>query len=72
MAYISVEKLLKKENPSLYKLVLTAATRANELTQGATPLVETTSKKVSTVALEEIAGGKVWYEIEKKSKKADS
>lgn len=73
MAYIPLEKLLKsKEEPSHYKLVLTAAARANELTQGATPLVATTSKKVSTVALEEIAAQKVWYEhVGKKSKKSE-
>ncbi len=72
MAYISVEKLMRKGGTSLYKLVLTAAARANELTMGSTPLVETTSKKVSTVALEEIAAAKVWYEHTPKTKKADS
>ncbi len=75
MAYIPLEKLLKKEESSQsshYKLVLTAAARANELTQGATPLVETNSKKVSTIALEEIAAQKVWYEhAGKKSKKSE-
>ena len=72
MAYIPLEKLLNKDDASHYKLVLTAAARANELTRGATPLVTTNSKKVSTVALEEIAGGKVWYEvITKKSKKSE-
>ncbi len=72
MAYIPLEKLLNKEDASHYKLVLTAAARANELTRGATPLVTTSAKKVSTVALEEIAGGKVWYEvIIKKSKKSE-
>ena len=72
MAYIPLEKLLNREEASHYKLVLTAAARANELTQGATPLIETSSKKVSTVALEEIASQKVWYEVAgKKSKKSE-
>ena len=72
MAYIPLEKLLNKDEASHYKLVLTAAARANELTQGATPLLTTGSKKVSTVALEEIAAQKVWYEaVAKKSKKSE-
>lgn len=71
MAYIPLEKLIRKD-ASLYKLILTAAARANELAQGAQPLIQTSSKKVSTIALEEMAAGKVYYEIGKKgsSKKA--
>ena len=73
MAYVPLEKLLDEKEKSLYKLVLTAAARANELSQGSQPLVKTTSKKVSTVALEEIAAGKVRYENTKtKGKKAAS
>jgi DNA-directed RNA polymerase subunit omega len=67
MPYVALENLIKKPRPSLYKLVLAAASRANELAQGAQPLVETHSKKVSTIALEEIGSGKVNYE-ETKSK----
>lgn len=71
MTYVSLEKSLKKADVSLYKTVLTAAARANELAQGAQPLVKTQSKKVSTIALEEIAAGKVRYEETKpKNKKA--
>lgn len=62
MSYVPLEKLVKKDQTSIFKLVLTAASRANELAQGAQPLVKTSSKKVSTVALEEIAAGKVRYE----------
>jgi DNA-directed RNA polymerase omega subunit len=61
MSYVSLEKLLRKENSSVFKLTLTAAARANELAQGAQPLVKSGSKKVSTIALEEIAAGKVHY-----------
>ena len=67
MAYIPLEKLTRK-NTSLYKLILTAAARANELAQGAQPLIQTSSKKVSTIALEEIAAGKVTYKDVKKDK----
>jgi len=71
VSYVPLEKMLKKKDASLYKLVLTAAARANELTQGSLPLVPTSSKKVSIVALEEIAGGKVRYEeIKPKGKKS--
>jgi DNA-directed RNA polymerase subunit omega len=71
MAYIPLEKLVKKDT-SVYKLILTAAARANELAQGAQPLIQPTSKKVSTIALEEIGAGKVSYKEFKKaaSKKA--
>lgn len=72
MAYIPLEKLLRDKNMSIYKLVLMAAARANELSEGAQPLVESESKKVSTIALEEIAAGKIEYEQGKKSKKASS
>ena len=66
MAYIPMEKLLRKDT-SLFKLILTAAARANELAQGEQPLIQTPSKKVSTIALEEIAAGKVYYKEAKKT-----
>ncbi len=73
MSYVPLEKLLKHtDKPSMYKLVLSAAARANELAQGATPLIKTESKKVSTIALEEIASGKVYYEESKTKKKSSS
>ena len=65
MAYVPLEKLMRKDT-SLFKLILAAAARANELAQGAQPLIQTGSKKVSTIALEEIAAGKIGYK-EKKS-----
>ena len=69
MAYIALEKILSAKNQSLYKSVLTAAARANELAQGAQPLIKTDSKKVSTIALNEMAAKKVSYVEIKKSKK---
>ncbi len=68
MAYIPLEKLARKDT-SLFKLILTAAARANELAQGAQPLLRTSSKKISTIALEEIAAGKVTYRDVKKGAK---
>ena len=74
MSYIPLEKLVTKNQMSLYRLVLAAAARANELAQGAQPLIDTPSKKVTTIALEEFAGGKVRYEevSKPKSKKSAS
>ena len=60
MSYVPLEKLMK-HSESFYKLVIVAAMRATELAEGAPPLVKATSKKVSTIALEEIAHGKVKY-----------
>ncbi len=71
MSYVSLEKTLKDNQLSLYKLTLIAAARANELAQGALPLVKSGSKKVSTIALQEIAAGKVRYEeVKPKGKKS--
>lgn len=61
MSYVSLQKQVKENNLSNFKLVLTAAMRANELAQGAQPLVNCQTKKVSTIALHEIAAGKVKY-----------
>lgn len=62
MAYVPLEKMIDK-NPSLYKLVLLAAERANEINLGSKPLVKTESKKASTIALEEIRDGKVRFTL---------
>ncbi|MFH1413627.1 MAG: DNA-directed RNA polymerase subunit omega [Candidatus Omnitrophota bacterium] len=61
MAYsISVESLLDKSNNSLYKLVILASRRALEIAEGQPKLVAGNSAtKPSTIALREIAAGKV-------------
>lgn len=64
MTYVPLEKLVEKTD-SVYKLVLLAARRASELSEGAPRLVESTSKKTATVALEEIAEGKISYKMKK-------
>jgi DNA-directed RNA polymerase subunit omega len=60
MSYVPREKVLKNGD-SIYKLTLLAAKRAVELNNGAQRLVETEATKPSTIALEEIARGKVKY-----------
>jgi len=61
MQQAPIDELLKR-CPSIYKLVVVAAKRAKELSEGAPKLVETDHKKVSSVALEEIRQGKVFLE----------
>ena len=61
MAYTSVQDLLSKTD-SIYKLVILASRRALELNAGAPKLVDADSEKVCTIALEEIAQGKVKLE----------
>jgi DNA-directed RNA polymerase subunit omega len=60
MSYIPIEKLLDKAGGSVYKLVVAASKRALELAEGQPKLLETVnSVKPSSIALEEIAAGKV-------------
>ena len=44
-----------------YQLVIVAAKRARQLAEGAPKLVDVECSKMSTVALWEIAGGKIKY-----------
>lgn len=62
MSYVMREKVLKNGD-SIFKITLLAAKRAVELNSGARKLVETDSTTFSTIALEEIAQGKVKYRI---------
>ena len=60
MAYQGRERLLDKSMGSIYKLVILASKRALEIAEGQPKLVsEDASVKPSTVALHEIADGKV-------------
>ncbi len=59
---VSLEDLKRKTN-SLFGLVICAAARANELTNGEQPLIHTKSKKISTIALEEIGVEKIHFEL---------
>lgn len=63
MAYVVLENLLDKSGDSIYKLVILASKRALEIAEGQPKLVETNSStKPSTIALQEIANGKVKYQ----------
>lgn len=52
---------LKEGFDSNYRYVLVAARRARQLSGGAPPLVETSSRKVCKIAQQEIDAGKVQY-----------
>ncbi len=63
MIYPSVDELMKKFD-SRYSVVIAASKRARELEDrenSAEPLVETTSEKPVTIAVEEIYEGKIDY-----------
>lgn len=60
MSYVPLEKLIDKSEGSMYKLVMMTARRAIELAEGAPRLSEAPQDvKVTTLAMQEIAEGKV-------------
>ena len=66
---IPVEKLLEKSG-SLYKLVIVAAKRALEISEGSPKLVAGGGKeKPALVALREIAEGKIGIRVKKPGKR---
>ena len=58
MSYVPIQDLLSKTG-SLYKLVVLASKRAAELNAGAPQMIETNNEKICSIALQEIAQGKV-------------
>lgn len=60
MIYPSIDELSSKAD-SKYTLAVLAAKRARELLKGSKPLVHSESPRVVTIALEEIAQGKITY-----------
>ena len=64
MDYPALEVLLEKVDCK-YTLVVLAAKRARELKEGSTCLVNPKSSKIVTIALEEIAQGKISYQRQK-------
>lgn len=61
MIYPALDVLMDKVD-SKYTLVIVAAKRARELMNGDAPLVESKSNKPVTIALKEIAQGRLKYE----------
>lgn len=54
-------KELAERGDSRYTLVMLASKRARSIVEGEKPLVETTSKKAVSIALEEIMANKITY-----------
>jgi len=66
MGNVPLEKMLDKTEYSVYKLVILASKRALEVAEGQPKMVEADKNtKPSTVALMEIAAGKISYKIVK-------
>jgi len=61
MLYPSVDQLMKRVD-SKYTLVVAAAKRAREITEGKTARQEDGARKAVSLALEEIASGRIKYE----------
>jgi DNA-directed RNA polymerase subunit omega len=61
MIYPPLDVLLK-EVDCKYTLSVLAAKRAREILSGEIPLIESQSNKPVTIALEEIAAGKITYQ----------
>lgn len=66
MQNMAIDKLIDKTG-SIYKLVVLASRRAQELSADGAKLVEVPAgTKVATIALQEIMEGKVSYKIKEK------
>ncbi len=66
MIYVPLETMLDKTEYSIYKLVILAAKRALEIADGQPALVDVIKgTKPSTIALLEIAAGKIIYKLAK-------
>lgn len=63
MSQVPFEDLMEHID-SKYRLVIVAAKRAKQLNRGAVPLIQPRTQKPTYQALEEVASGKLGYEIE--------
>jgi DNA-directed RNA polymerase subunit omega len=63
MAHVPIEDIMEHID-SKYRLVIVAAKRAKQLNRGAAPLVQVRNVKPTYQALEEVATGKLSYEVE--------
>jgi DNA-directed RNA polymerase subunit omega len=63
MAHVPIEDIMEHVD-SKYRLVIVAAKRAKQLNRGAAPLVQVRNVKPTYQALEEVATGKLGYEME--------
>jgi len=67
LEYISVEDLLKHADNSIYKLVVLASRRAQELGAGSEKMVDADpGTKITSIALKEIKENKINIKLPKK------
>lgn len=74
MGYQPLGMLLPRAGGSIYKLVLLAAKRATEIADGQPPLIDLFighNKKATTIALDELAAGKVELKSVAEARKAE-
>ncbi len=62
MSYVSWDDLTEKVD-SKFRLVIIAAKRTRQLNQGARPLVQRKTVKPTYIALDELAAGRLEYEV---------
>ena len=63
MSNVPIDELMN-HCQSMYKLVVIASKRAKELSEGAPKFASADTKKVTSVALEEIRQGKIFFREE--------
>ncbi|MBT9173234.1 MAG: DNA-directed RNA polymerase subunit omega [Syntrophomonadaceae bacterium] len=68
MIYPSIDFLITRGD-SKYTLVIAAAKRARQLNEGSPALIETNLNKDVSIALDELAQGKISYERTKSANK---
>ena len=66
MPSVPIDELMK-QCQSMYKLVVIASKRAKGLAEGAPKFVQVDAKKVTSIALEEIRQGKIFYREEEEA-----
>ncbi len=69
MTQVAIEELLQRCG-SVYRLIILAAKRAKEVADGSPPLVVSSHKKVTSIALDEILQGKVLYKVDEREASA--
>lgn len=62
MSHVSLEDLIEKVD-SKYRLVIIAAKRSRQLNEGVLPAIRSNTGKPTYIALDEVAAGKINYEI---------
>jgi len=60
----------KKKLDGTYRLVIASVKRAKDLSQGSLPIIQSKARKITTLAIEEVASGAVHVLMDEDAKKA--